>query len=157
VALVFCGFQQVASKLHHHPVKINVRDGKRYTVPTHACDMLLPREKAEVLEAYHVIVDPGRFTPKHVHPDMEQLYFVTGGAGKIVLTSPQGEETSFTLGKGDTLYIPRNTSHQGFCTSKDALTYFCVDAFPDGKPANEPTWDDHLDAVRKTLFPNEKK
>jgi quercetin dioxygenase-like cupin family protein len=157
MTMILCGCAQSRPE-KFAPQKINIQDGQRYTVPTHAADLLIPREKAENIEAYLVIIARGRFTHRHIHPDMEQLYYVTAGRGKVVVTPPGGEETTFMLQTGDLFYIPRDTWHQVFCTSMDTdLTYLCVDSFPKGKPANEPTWDSHIQNVLRSWPKDGKK
>lgn len=129
-------------------LKINFKHGKRYTFATHINDMLLPREKAEVMEAFSVIIEPGKFTHSHVHTDTEQLYYVISGKGRGVFTGPGGGHEEVEMLPGDVLHVPRNTEHQIFCTGKaEPLVYLCVDGFPLGKPADEPTWDDHYRTV----------
>ena len=51
--------------------KINLDQGKRYTFATHVNDILLPREEAEAMEAFRVVIDPGKHTPRRVHSDAE--------------------------------------------------------------------------------------
>ena len=130
-------------------LKIHVKQGKRYTFATHINDMLLPREQAESIEAFYVIIEPGKFTHSHVHTDTEQLYYVISGTGRALFTMPNGDTKEFELVPEDVVHVPRNTRHQIFCTSDDALGYLCVDSFPLGKPKHEPTWDDHYRAVIK--------
>ena len=128
---------------------ININDGKRYHFATHINDMLLPREKAESIEAFYVIIEAGKYTHSHVHSDTEQLYYVISGAGKALFTSPNGHIDEFEMHPEDVVHVPRNTRHQIFCTGNEPLTYLCVDSFPLGKPKHEPTWDDHYRAVIK--------
>lgn len=128
-------------------LKINVKQGKRYTFATHINDMLLPRERAESIEAFYVIIEPGKYTHSHVHADTEQLYYVISGTGRALFTLPNGGVEEVELRPEDVVHVPRNTRHQVFCTSTEPLCYLCVDGFPLGKPKDEPTWDDHYRAV----------
>jgi mannose-6-phosphate isomerase-like protein (cupin superfamily) len=129
--------------------KINVTQGKRYTFRTHINEILLPREEAECLEAFRVIVEPGRRTHRHVHGDTEQLYHVISGAGAAHCDYADGRRATLTMAPGDVLHIPRNTWHEIVCTGGEPLVYLCVDAFPGGKPADEPTWEAHYRAVQR--------
>ncbi|MCL5104317.1 MAG: cupin domain-containing protein [Armatimonadetes bacterium] len=127
--------------------KINVRQGKRYAFNTHINEILLPREEAESMEAFYVIIEPGNYTHCHSHSDTEQLYYVISGSGKAVIVSSNGT-AEFEMVPEDVVHVPRNTEHQIFCTSAaEPLTYLCVDGFPTGRPADEPTWEDHYKAV----------
>jgi len=128
-------------------LKTNLRQGKRYRFPTHINDMLIPRERSESLEAFLVIIQPGRATHSHAHADTEQLYFVLSGHGRAVLAFPGGRTEEAELLPDGLLLVPRGVTHQIFCTGGAELRYLCVDAFPAGKPAAEPTWDDHYRAV----------
>jgi len=129
-------------------LKINVRGGKRYTFAAHINDMLLPREKAESIEAFLVIIKPGEYTHPHFHADNEQLYYVILGRGKGIFTEKDGTRREVELLPEDVIFVPRFTEHQIFCTSKDEpLNYLCVDGFPESKPKGEPTWDDHYREV----------
>lgn len=129
--------------------KIKVTEGKRYTFKTHINDILLPREKAEAVEAFYVIIEPGKQTHMHVHGDTEQLYYVISGKGRGVFGHPDGRQEEFTMLPQDVIHVPRNTRHQIACAGAEPLTYLCVDAFPGGKPAAEPTWDSHYEAVMR--------
>jgi len=129
--------------------RINVKQGKRYTFATHINDMLLPREEAEIIEAFYVIIEPGKYTHSHTHDDTEQLYYVISGKGRAVFTFPDGHDEQFEMLPEDVIHVPRNVEHQIFCAGDEALTYLCVDGFPLGKPADEPTWDHHYRAVMK--------
>ncbi len=128
-------------------LKININQGKRYVFKTHVNEILLPREKAESIEAFNVIIEPGQYTHMHVHEDTEQLYHVTSGRGRGVFEHANGQREEFEMVPGDVIHVPRNTRHQIFCAGSERLTYLCVDGFPLGKPASEPTWDHHYQAV----------
>jgi quercetin dioxygenase-like cupin family protein len=128
--------------------KINVKEGKRYCLKTHINEMLLPREKAEIIEAFRVIIEPEKCTHLHAHDDTEQLYYVISGKGYGHFTTADGKTSVYDLQPEDVIYIPRNTEHQIFCKGSDPLVYLCVDGFPQGKPTEEATWDDHFRAMR---------
>ena len=117
---------------------------------THINEMLLPREQAESLEAFYVIIEPGKYTHSHVHDDVEQLYYVISGEGEASFKYEDGRQEQFNLRPEDVVFVPRCTEHQIFCTGEtQPLTYLCIDGFPNGKPSEEPTWDDHYKAILK--------
>jgi len=132
-------------------LRININKGKRYVFKTHINEVLLARENAEIMEAFNVIIEPGKHTPLHVHDDTEQLYHVTGGKGRGVFVHPDGKKEEFEMLPGDVIHVPRNTQHQIFCVSPEPLTYLCVDGFPQGKPSHEPTWEHHYKTVKANL------
>lgn len=119
-----------------------------YVFKTHINEVLLAREDAESLKAFHVIIEPGKYTHLHRHADTEQLYYVISGIGLAKVTNSNGTSRQFDLVSGDVFHIPRNIEHQIFCLSTDGpLRYLCVDGFPLGRPQDEPTWDDHYHKV----------
>jgi len=129
------------------PKKIHVQQGKRYRFKTHINEMLLAREEAEGIEAFQVIIEPGRQTHAHVHEDTEQLYHVIAGRGRVELARPDGSTMELALAPEDVVFVPRGVRHQIHCVGGEALRYLCVDGFPLGRPTSEPTWDDHYRAV----------
>ncbi|HEX2951466.1 MAG TPA: cupin domain-containing protein [Armatimonadota bacterium] len=136
--------------------KMSVADGKRYVFKTHINDMVLPREQAEVLEAFNVVIEPGKYTHLHTHIGNEQIYFVTAGKGKAHFSFPDGHVEDFDMAPGNVVYIPRNTEHQIFCMSKtEPLMYFCVDGFVD-RSTEKPTWDEHYQATMARLRAEDK-
>ena len=130
--------------------KIKLTAGKRYEFATHINEMLLPREQAEVMEAFYVIIEPGKYTHWHVHEDTEQLYYVISGRGRAVFSRGTASKAEMALEVQDVVHVPRGTGHQIFCQGDESLTYLCVDGFPLGRSKDEPTWDDHYRAVIKT-------
>ena len=130
-------------------MKTNISQGKRYTFKTHINEVLLPREKAESIEAFRVVIEPGKSTHLHFHDDTEQLYYIISGQGRAVFIHPGGKREEFEMLPQDLVHVPRNTQHQIFCTDKVPLVYLCVDGFPQGRPTSEPTWDDHYQAVMR--------
>ena len=130
-------------------LRIKATEGKRYTFKTHINEMLLPREKAEIIEAFRVIVEPGKQTHMHVHHDTEQLYYVISGKGRGVFLHTDGRREEFDLTPEDVIHVPRHANHQISCAGDEPLVYLCVDGFPKGKPMNEPTWDHHYQAVKR--------
>jgi mannose-6-phosphate isomerase-like protein (cupin superfamily) len=131
----------------HQITKININSGKRYVFKTHINEILLPRENAEIIEAFLVIIEPGKYTHLHKHDDTEQLYFIISGEGQAELESADSK-FKHQLCPGDIIYIPRKVSHQIFCLSTDEpLRYLCIDGFSLGKPQNEPTWESHFKEV----------
>lgn len=131
--------------------KININKGKRYQFPTHINDILLPREQSEIMEAFLVIIEPGKMTPSHVHPDTEQLYHVLSGRGRGAFQHADGRQEELTIAPEDVIQVPRNCRHQIFCVGDQPLRYLCVDGFPGGIPKDEPTWEHHYRNVAARL------
>ncbi len=106
--------------------KINVYDGARFDLAEHINEFLIRREDARSLEAFLVIVENGKKTHLHKHPEMEQLFFVVSGRGRI--TTGKRDET-LAVEKNDVVYIPVDQLHQIHCESEEALVYLAVNAF----------------------------
>lgn len=127
---------------------IDGNQGKRYNFATHINDMLLPREECEAIEVFKVIIEPGLCTHRHTHNDTEQVYFIISGYGHIAITVPAEINGIYHLVPDTLAHVPRNAEHQVFCDSdNEPLVYLCVDSFPEGKPDDEQTWDQHYDKV----------
>jgi mannose-6-phosphate isomerase-like protein (cupin superfamily) len=65
-------------------------------------------------------VPPGVTTLLHKHAISEEIYFITGGAGKMML-----DDSEFEVGKGDTICIPPGASHQIQNTGSSMLVFLC--------------------------------
>ena len=121
-----------------------VDDAKRYAFPTHINDIVLDRAEASTSEVLHVVILPGHATPSHLHNDMEQVYHVLEGKGVLEVGTPAAE---FTMTPGDVVRIPPCTLHQIKCSGEVPLRYLAVDCFLRGRPAAEPTWRSHVEAI----------
>lgn len=119
-------------------------DTVRYRFPTHINDLVMDRSQAETSEAFIVVVEPGGAAPRHVHDDMEQVFYVLEGAGNLVIGEP---EQSHPVRPGDLVRIPPRTPHGITCTGLRPLRYLSVGAFLGGRPQGEPTWESHVRAV----------
>ncbi len=65
-------------------------------------------------------IAPGGQTLLHLHREVEEIYHVTGGRGRMSL----GEE-EFEIAEGDTVYIPPGISHKLFNQGKKELRVLC--------------------------------
>ncbi len=116
-------------------------DTIRYRFPTHVNDLVMDRSEAETSEAFIVVLEPGEAPPLHIHHDMEQIFYVLEGTGALQI----GETPHhYPVKPGDLVRIPAHTYHRITCTGSQPLRYLSVDAFVDGKPNAEPTWDSHV-------------
>jgi mannose-6-phosphate isomerase-like protein (cupin superfamily) len=118
----------------------------RYRYPTHVNDLLYGREEATATETFIVVLEPGEAPPLHVHPDVEQVFFVMEGSG--VLTVGKGDEAqTFRLNPGDTARVPPQTYHSVRNDGDANMRYVSVDAFAGPRLDDEPTWDSHAEAL----------
>ena len=126
--------------------------GARYEWPHHTNELLLDRKDSEGSEIFMTAIRPGESCPFHAHAENEQVYYMISGRGEL-RCRPAGEswETVAELRPGLVVYLPRRAEHAARCVGDETLVYLCVDVFPEGRPAHEPTWDAHVEAVKKTL------
>ena len=117
---------------------------KRYRFPTHINDLVMDRAEAATSEVFIVEMAPGEAPPRHRHDDMEQIFYVLAGQGRLEVGDPV---ESFVVSPGDVVRIPVSTWHTVYCLGDEPLRYLAVDCFIAGRPAAEPTWDDHVRVV----------
>ena len=87
---------------------------------------------AQYFSAGMFYLAPGCQTVADIHPDAEELYYVVGGSGRLVM---DGEE--FRLAAGMTVYIPAGVEHQSFNDGTEELVYFYVFSPPPSGPPKQ--------------------
>lgn len=120
----------------------DTRDVVRYRFPTHTNDLIMDRRDATASEAFFVILEPGEAPPLHVHPDVEQVFYILEGEGTMAVGADESE--SVELRVGDFVRTPPGTPHAVRCTGSSRFVYLSIDCFAAGPPAAEPTWDSHV-------------
>jgi len=65
-------------------------------------------------------VDPGGETAEHYHPQAEEIYYFTAGAGRLRLGSEEAE-----ISAGDCVVIPPGTVHKLWNTGAEPLMLLC--------------------------------
>jgi mannose-6-phosphate isomerase-like protein (cupin superfamily) len=120
----------------------------RYRFPTHVNDLVMDRSQAETSEVFIVVLEPGEAPPRHVHHDMEQIFYVLDGNGDLQIGEPP---TRHPVTPGDLVRIPPHMYHTITCTGTRPLRYLSVDAFVGGKPVAEPTWESHVRVLCETF------
>jgi mannose-6-phosphate isomerase-like protein (cupin superfamily) len=63
---------------------------------------------------------PGAETAEHYHPESEELYYFTAGAGRLRLGEEEAE-----VRPGDCVVIPPGTAHKLFNPGPDPLVLLC--------------------------------
>lgn len=109
-----------------------------YNFETHTNKLLVDRKDTTNTEAFMVYVEKGKSVHLHKHDDMEQIFYVIKGKGKIKI----GPEF-YDLNSGDVFYIPRSFFHSVYNPNDETIQYLSVDSF-DNDSFKEPTWDDHV-------------
>ncbi len=121
---------------------------KRYRFPTHVNDLVMDRSHAAASEVFIVELSPDEAPPLHQHPEMEQIFYILTGSGRLEIGS---ESQTYPVNPGDVVRIPLDTLHSIRCDGDETLRYLAVDCFPGGRPAAEPTWDAHVKNVCRGL------
>jgi quercetin dioxygenase-like cupin family protein len=78
-----------------------------------------------------VTINPGQRNPLHLHPNCEELLYVTSGTCEHLL----GEET-YHLEPGSVIRIPRGVPHWAKCTSAEPLKAVIAFSAPDRRMEN---------------------
>lgn len=114
----------------------------RYRFPTHVNDLVIDRADAVTTEVFITVLEPGEAPPLHRHGDTEQIFYVLQGQGELRIG--EGGSERFRIKPGDVVRIPPSTWHMIVNDGSEVIRYLSVDAFPSGRPTDEPTWDDHV-------------
>jgi len=122
----------------------STKQPQRYRFPTHINDLVMDRSLATASEVFIVVIEPGGAPPLHQHDDTEQVFYVLEGAGQLQIGT---ESERFPVTPGDVVRIPVATPHSIQCMGSEPLRYLAVDCFPGSRPAAEPTWDAHVQAI----------
>lgn len=73
----------------------------------------------------HVVVPPGKLSPRHYHKVSEETYYILSGQARLVI-----DETEFTLSPGQSCLIMPGEVHQVFNDAPDDLAFLVVCAPP---------------------------
>ena len=114
---------------------------ERYRFPTHRNDLVMDRSEADVSEVFQVVLEPGQAPPLHKHDDTEQVFYILEGEGILTIGA---ERVGYPVRPGDVVRIPVATYHSIRAAGEQGLRYLAVDCFVGPRPADEPTWDDHV-------------
>jgi mannose-6-phosphate isomerase-like protein (cupin superfamily) len=113
---------------------------RRYRFPTHVNDLVMDRSAAQTSEVFIVVLEAGEAPPLHQHDDAEQIFYILEGEGVLRIGAEQKE---FAVRPADVVRIPPRVLHSVRCAGEKPLRYLAIDCFTAGRPAAEPTWDDH--------------
>jgi mannose-6-phosphate isomerase-like protein (cupin superfamily) len=106
--------------------------------------VLLAREQSECVEILLERFPKGLAFPIHQHKECEQTYLFVEGEAEVNVAGK-----IHRLAKGGIVYIPRLTDHAVRNVGDGELVYIVVETYPDGYLPDEPTWDSHIDALKK--------
>lgn len=107
--------------------------------------VLIDRSETELTEVGWNCWTPNQDGPPHKHDDKVQLFYVTGGVGKILL----GKDL-FDAQPGDLFYVPAGLVHQSITTTNEKLCYMLFNVFNDPNKEGHLTFADHIEKVKQT-------
>ena len=81
---------------------------------------------AEKMSAVSLYFNPGQGHARHNHPASEQLIFVIGGEGEMMIEDDAGRLVKTAIGPGSLVTIPRGAFHSTFNTSWEPLRILAV-------------------------------
>ena len=76
---------------------------------------------SDITQVAYGLLKSGEFVEEHVHPTMEEFFYVING--RMLLNV---DMESLELIKGDVLYIPHNTLHSFTCLEDCEFIYYGV-------------------------------
>ncbi len=88
---------------------------------------------ARHLAIWHGQVEPGGQADAHLHPDMEQVFFLLEGQARFTL---EGQE--HVLGPGDLILVPRGITHHIESVGERSLKVLIIMTPP---PASDQQWE----------------
>lgn len=128
-----------------HAIKFD--KGKRYKLYGNDYSLILPRTMTDRIESEFVKVRKGSRTPRHIHKDLEQVYYIL--KGKALLEIGRQKEV---VTKGMMAYIPRNAQHR--ITAVESLEYIYISCW--FKKVAPPRTPSELKAYEKKLVEGDK-
>lgn len=81
---------------------------------------------AEKMSAVSLFFNPGQGHARHNHPVSEQLIFVIGGEGEMMIEDEAGRPVKTAVGPGSLVTIPRGAFHSTFNTGWEPLRILAV-------------------------------
>jgi oxalate decarboxylase/phosphoglucose isomerase-like protein (cupin superfamily) len=81
---------------------------------------------AEKMSAVSLYFNPGQGHARHNHPVSEQLIFVIGGEGEMMIEDDAGRPVKTAIGPGSLVTIPRGAFHSTFNTGWEPLRILAV-------------------------------
>ena len=83
--------------------------------------------------------------PRHSHAEKEQTFFVTAGAGWVIV----GQEKR-RVREGDVVFVPAGAEHQTIAADDQPLEYLLYNAFLTETREGHRTFAEHIEKVKAT-------
>jgi mannose-6-phosphate isomerase-like protein (cupin superfamily) len=74
-----------------------------------------------IAAVYDTSLPPGESIPPHLHPDIEEIYYILSGYGIITIRDEKQE-----ISRGDVIYIPKQELHTLVNTAEVPLRFVTV-------------------------------
>lgn len=116
--------------------QVDVADLNKMTI-------LIDRSETGLTEVGHNNWRPGLDGPPHKHPAKEQVFYITGGEGKVILGGEKHQ-----LKPGSLVYVPTGLVHQTINTGTDDFSYLLFNTFNDEAKEGHASFADHLEKVK---------
>ena len=81
---------------------------------------------ADKMSAVSLYFNPGQGHARHNHPASEQLIFVVGGEGEMMIEDYAGRPVKTAISSGSCVTIPQGAFHSTFNTGWEPLRIFAV-------------------------------
>jgi oxalate decarboxylase/phosphoglucose isomerase-like protein (cupin superfamily) len=81
---------------------------------------------AEKMSAVSLYFNPGQGHARHNHPVSEQLIYVIGGEGEMMIEDDAGRPVKTAIGPGSLVTIPRGAFHSTFNTGWEPLRILAI-------------------------------
>ncbi len=106
--------------------------------------VLIDRSETELSEIGHNCWRPKLDGPPHKHNDKDQIFYVTGGVGKVKL----GDDV-YDAKEGDLAYVPAGLVHQTITTGDEPLCYMLFNIFNNENKEGHQSFKDHIEKVKQ--------
>ncbi|MFC2133972.1 cupin domain-containing protein [Bacteroidota bacterium] len=106
--------------------------------------VLIDRSETEFTETGWNCWSPNQDGPPHKHNDKDQVFYVTGGVGKIVL----GDKT-YDAKPGCLAYVPAGIVHQSITTTAERLCYILFNVFRSTSKEGHASFAEHIEKVKQ--------
>ena len=107
--------------------------------------VLLDRSETELTEVGWNCWRAGLDGPPHRHDDKDQVFYVTDGAGTVVLGKKR-----FSVSEGNAVYVPAGLVHQTIAEKGGTLCYLLLNVFANPEKEGHATFAEHIEKVKET-------
>jgi len=126
-------------------LKKNYKEGQKLDVAgLNEIVVLVDRTETEFSETGWNSWTPKQDGPPHKHNDKDQVFYVTGGVGKIKL----GDKI-YDAKPGCLAYVPAGLLHQSITTTEERLSYILFNVFKSTDKEGHASFAEHIEKVKQ--------